>query len=103
MKLMDHGTGPIDFQKANAAARKVAAGTSRRGFGMTSLASPAGIGAFVKQNTVARMRSLITKGGSGPEIVVYPNVDRGFNADYRPSSASYAQNLGGDWFEKDRV
>ena len=31
------------------------------------------------------MRGLINQGGSGSEIVVFPNVDHGFNADYRPT------------------
>jgi carboxymethylenebutenolidase len=66
-----------------------------------------GIDAFVKQETIARMRGLINKGGSGSEIVVFPNVDHGFNADYRPSydkaAATYAQKLASDWFKKHRV
>ena len=66
-----------------------------------------GIDAFVKQETIAKMRGLINKGGSGSEIVVFPNVDHGFNADYRPSydkaAASYAQKLASDWFKKHRV
>lgn len=53
------------------------------------------------------MRGLINKGGSGSEIVVFPNVDHGFNADYRPTydkaAATYAQKLAGDWFKKYRV
>lgn len=63
-----------------------------------------GIDAFVKQETIAKMRGLINKGGSGSEIVVFPNVDHGFNADYRPSydraAATYAQKLANDWFKK---
>jgi carboxymethylenebutenolidase len=66
-----------------------------------------GIDAFVKQETIAKMRGLINKGGSGSEIVVFPNVDHGFNADYRPSydkaAATYAQKLANDWFKKHRV
>ena len=67
----------------------------------------AGIDAFVKQDTIAKMRGLINKGGSGSEIVVFPNVDHGLNADYRPSydqaAARYAQKLASDWFKKHRV
>lgn len=63
-----------------------------------------GIDAFVKQETIAKMRGLINKSGSGSEIVVFPNVDHGFNADYRPSydkaAATYAQKLANDWFKK---
>lgn len=66
-----------------------------------------GIDAFVKQETIAKMRGLINKGGSGSEIVVFPNVDHGFNADYRPTydkvAATYAQKLAGDWFKKYRA
>ena len=53
------------------------------------------------------VRGLINQGGSGSEIVVFPNVDHGFNADYRPTydkaAATYAQKLAGDWFKKYRV
>lgn len=67
----------------------------------------AGTDAFVKQETIAKMRGLINKGGSGSEIVVFPNVDHGFNADYRPSydkaAATYAQKLASDWFKKHGV
>ena len=66
-----------------------------------------GIDAFVKQETIAKMRGLIAKGGSGSEIVVFPNVDHGFNADYRPSydksAATYAQKLANDWLKKHKV
>jgi carboxymethylenebutenolidase len=66
-----------------------------------------GIDAFVKQETIAKMRGLINKGGSGSEIVVFPNVDHGFNADYRPTydkaAATYAQKLANDWFKKHGV
>ena len=66
-----------------------------------------GIDAFVKQETIAKMRGLINKSGSGSEIVVFPNVDHGFNADYRPSydkaAATYAQKLASDWFKKHKV
>jgi len=66
-----------------------------------------GIDAFVKQETIAKMRGLIAKSGSGSEIVVFPNVDHGFNADYRPSydkaAATYAQKLASDWFKKHGV
>ncbi len=63
-----------------------------------------GIDAFVKQETIAKMRGLINKSGSGSEIIVFPNVDHGFNADYRPSydkaAATYAQKLANDWLKK---
>lgn len=66
-----------------------------------------GIDAFVKQETIAKMRGLINQSGSGSEIVVFPNVDHGFNADYRPSydksAATYAQKLANDWLKKHGV
>ncbi len=66
-----------------------------------------GIDEFVKQETIAKMRGLINKSGSGSEIVVFPNVDHGFNADYRPSydkaAATYAQKLATDWFKKHKA
>jgi len=66
-----------------------------------------GIDAFVKQETIAKMRGLLAKGGSGSEIVVFPNVDHGFNADYRPTydknAATYAQKLANDWLKKHGV
>lgn len=51
----------------------------------------------MKQETITNIRGLINKGSSGSEIVVFPNADYGFNADYRPSYdsavAMYAQKL----------
>jgi carboxymethylenebutenolidase len=44
-----------------------------------------GIDAFIPMNVVDQMRAGIAKSGSGSEIVVFPNVNHGFNADYRPS------------------
>ncbi len=49
------------------------------------------------------MRGLINQGGSGSEIVVFPNVDHGFNADYRPTydktAATYGWKLTRDWLK----
>ena len=65
----------------------------------------AGIDGFVKPAVIDQMRAGIVKSGSGSEIVVFPNVDHGFNADYRPTydktAAVYAQKLAADWL-KDR-
>lgn len=62
-----------------------------------------GIDAFVKPDVIAKMRGEIAKSGSGSEIVVFPNVDHGFNADYRPSydkaAATYAMKLTRDWLK----
>jgi carboxymethylenebutenolidase len=64
-----------------------------------------GIDAFVKPDVIAQMRGAIAKSGSGSEIVVFPNVNHGFNADYRPTydkgAATYAWKLTRDWL-KDR-
>lgn len=61
--------------------------------------------AYVPMDQVDRMRAGLVKSGSGSEIVVFPNVDHGFNADYRPTydkgAATYAQQLAFDWL-KDR-
>jgi carboxymethylenebutenolidase len=62
-----------------------------------------GADAFVKPDAIARMRGAIAKSASGSEIVVFPNVDHGFNADYRPSydktAATYAAKLARDWLK----
>lgn len=61
--------------------------------------------AYIPNDVVESMRGALAKGGSGSEIVVFPGVDHGFNADYRPTydagAAKYAQELANDWF-KDR-
>ena len=58
---------------------------------------------FIKNETVEAMRAELRKGRSGSEIVVFPGVDHGFNADYRPTydkaAAEYATNLLQDWFK----
>lgn len=63
-----------------------------------------GIDAFVKPETIAKMRGAIAKSGSGSEIVVFPNVDHGFNADYRPTydkgAATYAWKLTQAWLKE---
>ena len=65
----------------------------------------AGIDAFVKAEAVDKMTAGLRNSGSGSKIVVFPNVDHGFNADYRPSydksAATYAAELAHDWL-KDR-
>ncbi len=63
----------------------------------------AGIDGFVKPAVIDQMRAGIVKSGSGSEIVVFPNVNHGFNADYRPTydktAAVYAQKLAADWLK----
>ena len=64
----------------------------------------AGIDSFVKPAVIDQMRSNLVKSGSGSQIVVFPNVNHGFNADYRPTydktSAAYAQKLASDWLKE---
>jgi carboxymethylenebutenolidase len=49
------------------------------------------------------MTASLRGSGSGSEIVVFPNVDHGFNADYRPTydktAATYAAKLAKDWLK----
>ena len=63
----------------------------------------AGTDAFVKADTVDKMTAALRSAGSGSEIVVFPNVDHGFNADYRPSydktAATYAAQLARGWLK----
>ena len=67
----------------------------------------AGIDAFVKAETVDKMTAGLRGSGSGSEIIVFPNVDHGFNADYRPSydktAATYAAKLAHDWLKEHGV
>ena len=64
----------------------------------------AGIDGFVKPAVIDAMRAGIVKSGSGSEIVVFPNVNHGFNADYRPTydktAATYAWKLTRDWLKE---
>lgn len=63
----------------------------------------AGIDAYIPMDVVDRMRAGLVKSGSGSEIIVFPNVNHGFNADYRPTydkgAARYAQQLAFDWLK----
>lgn len=63
----------------------------------------AGIDAYIPMEVVDRMRAGLVKSGSGSEIIVFPNVNHGFNADYRPTydrgAARYAQQLAFDWLK----
>ncbi len=72
--------------------------------GVPVLGLYAGIDAFVKPAVIDQMRAGIVKSGSGSEIVVFPNVNHGFNADYRPTydktAAIYAQKLTADWLKE---
>jgi carboxymethylenebutenolidase len=63
----------------------------------------AGKDAYIGLDVVNQMRAGLVASGSGSEIVVFPNVDHGFNADYRPTydkgAATYAQQLAFDWLK----
>ncbi|MBX9715331.1 MAG: dienelactone hydrolase family protein [Burkholderiaceae bacterium] len=63
----------------------------------------AGTDAYVKAETVEKMSAGLRKSGSGSEIVVFPKVDHGFNADYRPTydktTATYAAKLTHNWLK----
>lgn len=58
----------------------------------------------IPQDGVQRMQDELKKGKSGSEIVVYPNADHGFHADYRPSynreASEDAWKKLQDWFKK---
>lgn len=62
-----------------------------------------GADAFVEPELIAQMRGGIAKSTSSSEIVVFSNVDHGFNADYRPSydksAATYAWKLTRNWLK----
>ncbi|HEY8084678.1 MAG TPA: dienelactone hydrolase family protein [Methylophilaceae bacterium] len=67
----------------------------------------AGLDASIKADAVKEMQIGLDKSGSGSEIVVFPNVAHGFNADYRPSydknAAQYAWKLTQDWLKSHGV
>jgi len=64
----------------------------------------AGEDSFVPDEVVDKMRNELGKGSSGSEIVVFPAVNHGFHADYRPTydrrAATYAWKLTLDWFKE---
>ncbi|MGC2238286.1 MAG: dienelactone hydrolase family protein [Pyrinomonadaceae bacterium] len=63
-----------------------------------------GLDTGIPLDTVQRMQEELKKGKSGSEIIVYPNAQHGFNADYRPSynkeaaTDAWAKML--EWFKK---
>ncbi len=67
----------------------------------------AGIDDFIKPAVIEQMRTAIAKSGSGSEIIVFPGVNHGFNADYRPTydknAATYAWKLTRDWLHEHGV
>lgn len=67
----------------------------------------AGMDSIIKPSVIDRMKTELAKSGSGSEIIVFPNVNHGFNADYRPSydktAAAYAWKLTRDWLREHGV
>lgn len=62
---------------------------------------------FIKPEIIEQMQAGLEKSGSGSEIVVFPNVNHGFNADYRPTynkiAADYSWQLTRDWLKRHGV
>ena len=62
---------------------------------------------FIKPEIIEQMQAGLEKSGSGSEIVVFPNVSHGFNADYRPTynktAADYSWKLTRDWLKNHGV
>ncbi|MES2888368.1 MAG: dienelactone hydrolase family protein [Pseudomonadota bacterium] len=67
----------------------------------------AGNDGFVKPPAIDQMRAGLVKSTSGSEIVVFPGVNHGFNADYRPTfdkaAAQYGWKLAHDWLKNHGV
>lgn len=61
------------------------------------------IDAYIPMDAVEKMRGGLAASKTGSEIVVFPGVDHGFNADYRPTydrvAAEYANKLALDWLK----
>jgi len=58
---------------------------------------------YITAPVIEKMQEGISKSSSGSEIVVFPGVNHGFNADYRPTydktAATYAWKLTRDWLK----
>jgi len=58
---------------------------------------------MITATVIEKMQEGISKSDSGSEIVVFPGVNHGFNADYRPTydktAATYAWKLTRDWLK----
>lgn len=63
--------------------------------------------AFIKNEMIEQMQAELEKSGSHSEIIVFPNVNHGFHADYRPTynktAADYSWQLTRDWLKKHGV
>lgn len=64
----------------------------------------AGSDSFIPDTLVDQMRAELQKSGSGSDIVVFPGLNHGFNADYRPTydkaAADFAWKLTNDWLKE---
>ncbi len=64
----------------------------------------AGSDSFIPDAVVDQMRAELQKSNSGSDIVVFPGLNHGFNADYRPTydkaAADYAWKLASDWLKE---
>jgi carboxymethylenebutenolidase len=64
----------------------------------------AGLDSFIKPEVIDKVTASLRSSNSGSEIVVFPNVNHGFNADYRPTydktAAVYAAKLAQDWLKE---
>lgn len=64
----------------------------------------AGTDSFIPPAVIEHMRMELNKAKSGSEIVIFPAVNHGFNADYRPTydktAADYAWKLTRDWLRE---
>lgn len=67
----------------------------------------AALDTYITQDKVSAMEKAIQKSASGSQIIVFPEVDHGFNADYRPTynkaAATYGWKLTLDWFKNHGV
>ena len=67
----------------------------------------AGTDSFIKPEVIEKMQLGLVKSGSTSEIVVFPSVNHGFYADYRPSydktAADYSWQLTRDWLRRHGV
>lgn len=62
---------------------------------------------YIPLDVVNQMQKEVVKSSSGSELLVFPGVDHGFHADYRPTydatAATYAWKLTRDWFREHGV
>lgn len=62
---------------------------------------------FIKPEVIDQMQAGLEKSGSLSEIIIFPNVNHGFHADYRPTynktAADYSWQLTRDWLKRHGV